>query len=55
MIWSKEETLSRAEIEAIQLARLQETVTRVYAKVPAYREDLDELKALIAEIENRRK
>ena len=41
MIWSKEETLSRAEIEAIQLARLQETVTRVYAKVPAYRAKMD--------------
>ena len=41
MIWSKEETLSRAEIEAIQLARLQETVNRVYAKVPAYRAKMD--------------
>ena len=41
MIWSKEETLSRAEIEAIQLARLQETVTRVYARVPAYRAKMD--------------
>ena len=41
MIWSKEETLSRAEIEAIQLSRLQETVTRVYAKVPAYRAKMD--------------
>ncbi len=41
MIWSKEETLPRAEIEAIQLARLQETVTRVYAKVPAYRAKMD--------------
>ena len=43
MIWSKEETLSRAEIEAIQLERLKETVARVYAKVPAYRKKMDAL------------
>lgn len=42
MIWSKEETLSREEIEALQLARLKETVHRVYDKVPAYREKMDE-------------
>ena len=33
MIWAKEETMSRAEIEAIQLKRLKETVRRVYEKV----------------------
>ena len=43
MIWSKEETLSRAEIEKIQLERLQETVNRVYEKVPAYRAKMDEI------------
>ena len=43
MIWSKEETLSRAEIEKIQLERLQETVNRVYKKVPAYRAKMDEI------------
>lgn len=37
MIWSKEETLTRAEIEKLQLSRLQETVARVYDKVPYYR------------------
>ena len=42
MIWSKEETLSREEIEKIQLERLQETVNRVYEKVPAYRVKMDE-------------
>lgn len=42
MIWSKEETLSRAEMEALQLARLQETVQRVYEKVPYYRAKMDE-------------
>lgn len=42
MIWAKEETMSRAEIEAIQLARLQETVARVYEKVQPYRKKMDE-------------
>ncbi len=42
MIWSKEETLSRAEIEAIQLERLQETVRRVYDKVAPYRKKMEE-------------
>ena len=42
MIWSKEETLSRAEMEALQLERLQETVARVYEKVPYYRAKMDE-------------
>ncbi len=41
MIWAKEETLSRAEIEALQLARLQDTVCRVYEKVQPYREKMD--------------
>jgi len=43
MIWSKEETLSRSEIEAIQLERLKETVNRVYEKVSPYRKKMDEL------------
>ena len=42
MIWSKEETLSREQIEAIQLKRLKETVSRVYEKVPAYRKKMDD-------------
>ena len=42
MIWSKEETLSRAEMQALQLERLQETVRRVYEKVPYYRAKMDE-------------
>lgn len=41
MIWAKEETLSRAEIEAIQLKRLQETVKRNYDRVPAYRAKME--------------
>ncbi|MBR3893531.1 MAG: phenylacetate--CoA ligase [Clostridia bacterium] len=42
MIWSKEETLPREQIEALQLERLVETVNRVYAKVPAYAKKMDE-------------
>ena len=41
MIWAKEETLSRAEMEELQLLRLKETVGRVYDKVPAYREKME--------------
>lgn len=41
MIWSKEETLSRAEIEEIQLARLKNTVDRVYNNVPYYKAKMD--------------
>lgn len=44
MIWAKEETMSRAEIEAIQLQRLQETVKRVYEKVTPYRQKMEEAK-----------
>ena len=42
MIWSKEETLPRAEIEKIQLERLQETVARVYERVAPYRKKMDD-------------
>jgi len=42
MIWSKEETLPREQIEALQLERLQETVKRVYEKVAPYRAKMDE-------------
>ena len=42
MIWSKEETLPREEIEKIQLQRLKETVNRVYERVLPYRKKMDE-------------
>lgn len=42
MIWAKEETMSRGEIEALQLKRLQETVKRVYEKVEPYRQKMVE-------------
>lgn len=41
MIWSKEETLSRAEIEEIQLARLKTTVQQNWDRVPAYRKKME--------------
>ena len=44
MIWAKEETMSREEIEKIQLERLKETVQRVYGSVPAYRRKMEEAK-----------
>ena len=41
MIWSKEETMPRDELEALQLERLKETVKRVYDKVPPYRKKME--------------
>jgi len=43
MIWAKEEQWSRAQIEALQLERLQKTIKRVYESVPAYRVKMDEV------------
>ncbi|MBQ2719861.1 MAG: phenylacetate--CoA ligase [Clostridia bacterium] len=40
MIFSKQETLSRAELRAIQKERLLETVGRVYERVAPYREKM---------------
>lgn len=42
MIWSKNETLSREELEKIQLERLIDTVNTVYEKVPYYRDKMIE-------------
>lgn len=42
MIWAKEETLTRQELEAIQFTRLKETLNRIYDKVPAYRAKMDQ-------------
>ena len=52
MIWSKEETFSRAEMEALQLERLQLTVKRIYEKVPYYREKMDEKEICPEDIKN---
>ncbi len=42
-MWNPIEGASREEIEALQLKRLQDTVTRVYHLVPFYRQKMDEL------------
>ncbi|MGD6830985.1 phenylacetate--CoA ligase family protein [Sutcliffiella halmapala] len=43
MIIHKIETASKGEMEELQLKRLQETVSRVYEKVPFYKNKFDEL------------
>jgi len=43
MIWSKNETLTRDELEVLQTKRLQESVARVYGAVPFYKKKFDEL------------
>src|SRR5262249_56611203 len=35
------ETMARAELEALQLRRLKQTIARAYAKVPPFRRKLD--------------
>lgn len=52
MIWAKEETYSRQEIEALQLERLQKTVRQVYELVPYYRSKMDDLKVKPEEIKS---
>ena len=44
MIWAKEETLPRSEIEDIQLNKLKETVHYIYDRVPPYRAKMDKAK-----------
>lgn len=41
MIWKKEETLPRSEIEALQLYRLKGSVRYIYERVPSYRAKMD--------------
>lgn len=43
MIWSKEESFTRKEMEEIQLKRLKETVKRVYENVPHYKDAFDKM------------
>ena len=42
MIWSNKETMSRDDMNALQLERLKETVARVYERVEPYRKKMDE-------------
>lgn len=43
MIWAKEETWSRGQIEALQSERLADTVKRIYERVPAYRKKMEDI------------
>ncbi len=43
MIWSKDETLPRLELEKLQTQRLKETVARVYGVVPFYQQKFKEI------------
>jgi len=43
MIWSKNETLPRLELEKLQTERLKETVARVYGVVPFYQQKFKEM------------
>lgn len=43
MIWNKVETISRGEMESLQLERLKWSVSRAYDKVPYYTKKIDEL------------
>jgi phenylacetate-CoA ligase len=51
MIIHNEETYSREEMETLQLKRLQETVERVYNKVPFYQQQFKERNILPASIQ----
>ena len=42
MIWAKEETLPRDEIEKIQLEKLKKTVPYIYERVAPYRQKMDQ-------------
>ena len=47
MIWAKEETLTRQEMSDLQFNRLKETLNRIYEKVPAYREKMNQVELLV--------
>lgn len=52
MVWSREETLAREELNELQLKRLQETVMRIYNNVPFYRQRLDAMGVKPQDIRN---
>lgn len=52
MIWNKEETSSRSEMQTIQLERLQKTINYVYANNPVYRKRLDDRKVRPQDIQS---
>ncbi|GAA5818148.1 MAG: phenylacetate--CoA ligase [Methanobrevibacter sp. CfCl-M3] len=51
MIWAKEETLSREELEELQLKKLQKIVKRVYDNVPYYHKKYRELNVFPEDIQ----
>ncbi|MBI4786708.1 MAG: phenylacetate--CoA ligase, partial [Chloroflexi bacterium] len=53
LIWNKEaETMPRADLEKLQLQRLQQTVELVYNKVPFYKKSMDEKGVKPADIQS---
>ena len=52
MIWAKEETLSREEMQRLQLSRLQETVGKVYNCVPTFRKKMEDRNLTPADIQS---
>lgn len=52
MVWNKEETIGRSEMQAIQLARLQKTVNYVYEKNAFYRKKFDEMGVIPSDIKS---
>lgn len=51
MIWAKEETLAREEIEKLQLDKLKDTVAYIYEKSAPYRKKMDEAGVKPADIQ----
>ena len=49
-MYNKEEALSKDELQSLQLQRLQNTLKRVYEKVPFYRKKFDEFGIKVDEI-----
>ncbi len=52
MVWSKIECIRREDMQKLQLQRLKDTVRRVYALTPFYKEKFDELGLLPEDIKS---
>lgn len=52
MIWAKEESLPRNEMEDLQFTRLKDTLHKIYEKVPAYGKKMDEAKVTCDDIQS---
>ena len=51
VIWQKEETLSRDEMQALQSERLLKTVAHVYENVPFYKKKMDDMGLEVGDIQ----